>query len=424
MIDRLIEEIEWPGRRVEGAADSARPGEEGLTQETEEEAEEKARPQLLSNEYAPLVRERLDEAHRAVQDMENRGKDMLDEHLNADVTELPQTAEAVKYIAGTHPDYGTDFPEVPEGDQLEDGVINGDTVRRAYNIMENGDKLGLGFDLKDSVMSGTGNVKPVEPVTNPAVAAGERDIQTREPEPIPNAIEKKERERKLSLWLQVAYAVGGFLLKFVANFVESVGDTVKGALTIKIGPFKLSLGKWLAIPIYWIADGLARLADKLLAKALGHNPEESAPSPEPPTRSAGAGDTDSERRQRRASSELGFTDKSYEPPPTLENVRHNPHGAPFSEPGAGDQLLMAAQRVLRTTGALVRDAEDNRPAQALDLFDRARVLKQDLAFHEDTAQFWGAPSQDEVETTAAEEELALEPPVQRARQRGRFGRCP
>lgn len=393
MIDRLIDDLEWPGRRVRG---DSKTDDAGAEDSKEPAGTESPTPKLIEGQRAEQIRQKLDRSRESVNQLEEEAARQLDEVLDMPTSGLPQTQEAVSYFDGSHPDFGTEFPDVPEREKLAtNGRITGEVFRRAYDAMENADMLAYGVDLEEAIFED--EVRPYNPVKSPLQAAGRVSPGRRESMSLPQAFETSEKEKKLAMWKVLAMAVGGFLLKIVANIVRSIGDTAANALSVRIAGKKFGIGKWIAKPLYWFADMLDDIAESLLSKALGHDPADR----EFPERERGVSfdendqDLDTSSLPADGSLPEALQQKADEYP---QQMFDQPNAAGEKGAGGGQKFLMAAQRVVQSTADEAVRRDNPQLSRALSLYDKARILQRDLDAQNSIATAWGVPAPAENDT--------------------------
>jgi hypothetical protein len=215
--------------------------------------------------------------------LEKEAQEELDENLHLPTRDRPQTGQSVRFIAGTHSDYGTVRPAVPEAHQIQtaEEEINGAIYGRARDILEHADRLVLGFDVTDLANPELdGQVRPYEPINDPAVAAGEVPPTPREPEDIEVVTEEKLQTKKRSLWLMLFWIAMYNTLSFIGDIFMGIYDLCRRKLSIKILGKRISIGKYIGKPFKWVADLFYRWADYFEDKAFGIDPK-------PPTEAAG-----------------------------------------------------------------------------------------------------------------------------------------
>lgn len=200
------------------------------------------------------------------------------------------------------------------------------------------------------------------------------------------AAEQNEKEQRLSMGKKAAKMIGGFLLKWVAKLVESVGDAFKGALNIGIGPYSIGIGSLIAKPYYLFADWLNGIAEDLMNEALGQDPSQEEPEGE---------DADVPDGNDAASSD-GESQASVEDPNPASDLdrdfggltEESPEAIADVAPSGGPDFLMAAHRVVRSS-VLKANREGGDMKEAIGLYDTARDLKRDLDAHKEMAEAWG-----------------------------------
>jgi hypothetical protein len=401
MIDRVRKKIDWPGRDVQSEPETS-----GSDDETDQSDEDDLA--LIDREREEDLRNRIGRAESSRESLEEEARGMLDESLDLDTDNLPQSDEAARMIGGTHPKFGSEYPELDEKDRLADGKITGEHFRRAYKTLENADRNAYGISFQEAVMN-PNELRPFNRIETPMQAAGETDPGRGEASTLPEIFEKSEKEQRLSLAKQAAYMVGGFLLKWIAKVIESVASAIEGALSISIGPFSLGLGTLIAKPIYWLADWLEQLGEDLMSKGLGQNPGDRATPKQKETDVGGAasssgGDTeagvsnDPERPSGMVPDENSLDDIIDQGPQTTADIA----------PSGGPDFLRAAQRVVRSS---VQEAErqGGELREAVGLYDSARTLKRDLDAHREMAEAWGVEDASPSSTTSSPERPAQTP---------------
>jgi hypothetical protein len=384
--DRLFGDLEWPGRRVKSDDKSGASAEEDGGAGAGNQPNDA--PSLLAEEEGPQVRDKIRSAKAAVQRLEDEARRQLRETGDVSIEGQPQTQEAVKMLAGTHPAFGTDLPEPEEGEKLDDGRISGKMIERAYYTMENPGRNGLGVKMEDVVMNPDGEVTTYN-VTSPAQASGQADADTGTAGSINEALEQTEQKSQTSIWKKLAYAVGAFIVKFVGNLFKKIGEKIKNMFSITVVGVTINLAK----PVSWaylkVASLLFSISERLMERALGQDfTDEATPETEQVEQDLGQLEND-------LSDEVALGNA-----PDFESavLGDEPQAAP-SDRGAGTEFLSAAHRVLRTSANSARERDSPELARAMDLFDRARTLRRDVAVHDDVAVAWGAPTapQDQAE---------------------------
>ena len=378
--DRIREQIDWPGRLARGEA--AR-GDSGAAGEEESGADSGA---PVGTMIDPSRREELarqfEEAERELQAMEEAALEEIRRELGGDVSGRPTTEEAVRYVAGTHPDF-SEVGGVPGEEKLEDERITAESFRRSYDILEHADRNAYRIDIKRQVATPEEDeVRRYDEITTPAEAAGRRDPGRAETNPdLPAAFEKSSRERQAGLGKKAFWLIGSFLFKALGKGVRKIARSIEDALSIGIGPYSLSLGKFIAKPLHFLADWLMDLAERLMEKAFGYDPADRDP-PERP------------RGQEEGDLPGGDVDRSQLPgaeDPTFEDIIGSEPDAGPDTPGLGMRMLQAGKQVVEATADEAQRADDSGLRRAVERYDKARVLQRDLEAHKEIGAAWGVP---------------------------------
>lgn len=467
MIERLKEEIEWPGRTVRdrSGGDIDDTADERETTEREPstaagETDTQDAPALIPPERAEKTRSRLDQAWESVEAMEQEASEQLDELLDIPAEDLPQTKEAVKLLDGSHPVYGTDLPPLSDAEKLDTtDKITGEVFRRAYDTLENADTNAWGLDIEEVIFGAAigedAKVEPYKSVQTPLQAAGRKSPGRKEKQTLNKAIEAKEQEKKLSMWRKLAYAAGGILLKILADIILVPVEKITSAFSFTIAGVTINIGKWIALPYVWEAVLIRKAGEYLLSLALGNDPSD-VEDPPPPA-SIGEGSESGSGGSGASGSEDSSGGDEDESSGENSNKLYNDDGSPIVKgngldatapdfdnldaeypqqfferleaegpggQGRGQEFLMAAERVLRTTENKASAREDPKLARAVKGFDNARRLKRNLESHENIAVAWGVPSTNESENNEQLEEAQPESPdVPAAEVIGPFSKC-
>ena len=191
---RILTPIEWPGREVRDNSVKSVDN----TAVLDEQAEEIDASSLFEEDSHGVVLKALNDAEVAQSELEDEARRALDRHVDIPTTNLPVTRRSLRLIAGSS------IPDLPEEDLIEvnNDSISGEVYRRAYSIVENSDRVLLGFDkaqLVDPEFDGT--VTPDGPIKSPAQAALERDIpKSAEKVTIEESVEKQISTSEWDLW--------------------------------------------------------------------------------------------------------------------------------------------------------------------------------------------------------------------------------
>lgn len=379
--DPFLDDAEWPGRDV-------RPSSGNVTKEADGPGEP-APGDLIPESRQQSVSEELEAARAEVDKLEEESRKALGDTLDVPTEDLPQTAEAVELLAGTHPSFGHTRPAVPEEDKLEAETLNADVFGRAYKTLEHADRSALGFDVQEMVFSGSpGKARPFGSIDSPATAAGEKDSRSGDEEKKgPEEIsQEKVQTQKKSLWKRVFEAVVPFIFRMVAGIFNSMGHQAESLLSFTVLGATVGVGKYVAKPFYWIRDLFRDLAEQMMNRAMGREVSRKRPDqPEPPDTSDPPGEEEAD---------LG----------SGPGDRHRQYGNydPTYGGQSGRRFLEAAQQVLRTAEQEVQRSGNRALANAMRQYESARELKRVLDAHDAMADAWGAdrPSPVDIEAPA------------------------
>ena len=384
--DPFLDDADWPGRdiRPSGGDEAGEPDEES--------GGELAPTDLIPEEHRESVAQELEDARSEVDKLEEKSRKALDEELNVPTEDLPQTAEAVELLAGTHPSFGHTRPAVPDEDKLDDDSVSGAVFDRAYKTLEHADRSALGFDMQEMAFSESpGEARPFDSIDSPATAAGERDPRDSDAEkqgPEQISQERVQTEKK-SIWKRVFEAVVPFLFRLIATIFNGIGQQAESVLSFSVLGVTVGIGKFIAAPFYWIRDLFRRLAERFMDRAMGRSVDRQEPrGPGPPggRSTAESGEGVEETLGDGPGEKFGeYT--SYDP-----SYRGN----------TGRRFLEAAQQVLRSAQQQVQRGGNRRLARAMSRYESARELSRVLDAHDAMADAWGAdrPSPVDIEAPA------------------------
>lgn len=380
----FLTDIKWPGRRIQSVPGIAASG------QTETRPAAATPLAIVPAANHAIVQERFSEADHAVQDLERHAETVLRPLLGLPVHRLPQTAESVMALAGTHPAFGSDRPAVPADEQLDDSAISYEIFDRAYNTIQNADRILFGFDAEEIASdSFDGTVKPYGTITSPAVAAGERPAsRLDDAKTLTESIEDRLTMRKVEIWKMVFKAIIAYVVRYFADIVKRMGDRIASTLTIKILGKRIRLGRFLAKPLYWLAKLLYELADRLEREAMAM---------EPPRRTAEPTvdrlpddtlipDPDADVRMDEEDVTLTDPDDIDVAAIQLESMDTN------YDASSGQFFLMHASNVLQAVQAASSSPGQHELRRGLQLYEAAKELRSQVNNFHQIAGAWGVPS--------------------------------
>lgn len=384
----FLENTEWPGRRIKS---TPRPSPDSKT--SEERASDRVRTgvQIIPETDHSDVRDAFVETHTALKDLETQTKEELNKLLNIPTTTLPQTAEAVLWLTGNHPEFGNGRPDIPESHKIHNGnIVDLQVMERAINVMKHADRIVLGFDTTD-IMSGAldGKVRPYGSISSPAQAAGEPNAPTARADTaieMEEVVEQRLQVRKRDIWFMMFKAIIAFIVRAIADFFKSVGDWVSKALSIKILGKRIKIGKFIARPFYWLEKKLRRLADRLERVAMGLQPD--VPDPVEEQNPEIEDIIDLEGDTFELDEEEGEFSPDFDPEtdddfkvPSLDTDRF--------EGSSGLVFLMSAQQVLGTVDSVASRSGNEDLWQALRTYDTVLNAGSLLTTYQSIAGSWG-----------------------------------
>lgn len=220
------------------------------------------------------ARQRLEELERLV-------RRELSVRLQLPVSGRPALEEAVAYLTGHHDDYGWVRPALPESHRLEQtDVVSLPVLERALGILERSDRVFWGFSVErlvERVVRAPDEEPQVErygEITSPAEASGEVEPPVLGLGSVDESVAERHVYTRRELWHLTFLAVIFFTLYLIADIFDGIARWLRKKFTIRIGFFKLRLGKYLAWPFRQLAKLFRRWGRRMERRAMASEPKQ------------------------------------------------------------------------------------------------------------------------------------------------------
>lgn len=386
----FLNDIKWPGRRVRPTT---------IDSPTVASAQDEQEPTpftIVRRDNHDAIREAFNNARLAVEDIETQALNALKDNLGIPINNRPVTAEAIAILSGTHSSFGVDRPAVPIEDRLDDSSLTYEHYIRAYDTLENADKIIFGFDASTIVSDDyDGTVATVGAITSPAMAAGVYPPpHTGNRLPIDAALEERLIMKRREMFFMIFLAAIYNILRLIADTINSIGNRVKNALSIKILKKRISLGKYVAKPFFWLAKVFYKLADKMEKRAMGLAPKGEEDYISGETRAESFADLSDpeivaiESEDQEASSFLSDAEAE-----TLsDNVLLPGLDTGRYTGSSGLIFLMGAETIIQATNSYSQEPGREDLRRALYFYDVARKQRQALKDFHQLSHTWGVDS--------------------------------